>query len=126
MMSEKLDQFARDLLEKTRANKLDWRIMANPMGREEFSVDLEKEYRFHIWWVVSGENRAITLQLWKDQRPVLESVANNWPGISNGEIVQERVKRFRAYSDLFDAVRESVYGGEETMGEVEQLLRRIG
>jgi hypothetical protein len=115
-MSEKLDQFAQDLLEKTRSNKLEWRIMANPMGREEFSVDLDKAYRFHIWLTVSGENRAITLQLWKDQRPVLESVAN----------IQERVKKFRAYSDLFDAVRESVYSGEETIGEVEQLLRKIG
>jgi hypothetical protein len=125
-MSEKLDQFAQDLLEKTRSNKLEWRIMANPMGREEFSVDLDKAYRFHIWLTVSGENRAITLQLWKDQRPVLESVANNWPAMSNGEIIQERVKKFRAYSDLFDAVRESVYSGEETIGEVEQLLRKIG
>jgi hypothetical protein len=46
--------------------------------------------------------------------------------MSNGEIIQERVKKFRAYSDLFDAVRESVYCGEETIGEVEQLLRKIG
>jgi hypothetical protein len=44
---------------------------------------------------------------------------------SGGELDQERVKRFRAYSDLFDAVRESVYGGEETIGEVEELLRKI-
>jgi len=87
---------------------------------------LEKEYSFHIWLAVSGDNRAITLQLWKDGRPVLESFANNWPALSNGEIDQERVKRFRAYRDLFDAVRESVYGGEETIGEVEQLLRKIG
>jgi hypothetical protein len=46
--------------------------------------------------------------------------------VSNGEIDQDRVKRFRGYSDLFDAVRESVYGGEETIDEVEQLLRKIG
>jgi hypothetical protein len=125
-MNERIDQLAQELLDKTRAHKLDWRIMANPLGRDEFSVDLGKGYRFHIWLVVSGENRAITLQLWKDQRPMLESIANNWPEISNGEIIQERVKKFRAYSDLFDAVRESVYGGEETIGEVEQLLRKIG
>jgi hypothetical protein len=125
-MNERIDQLAQELLDKTRAQKLDWRIMANPLGRDEFSVDLGKGYRFHIWLVVSGENRAITLQLWKDERPILESIANNWPEISSGEIVQERVKKFRAYSDLFDAVRESVYGGEETIGEVEQLLRKIG
>jgi hypothetical protein len=125
-MSERLDQLAQELLEKTLARKLDWRIMANPLGRDEFSVDLEKEYSFHIWLVASGDNRAITLQLWKDGRPVLESFANNWPAVSNGEADMKRVKRFRAYSDLFDAVRESVYGGEETLGEVEQLLRRIG
>jgi hypothetical protein len=125
-MNERIDQLAQDLLDKTRAQKLDWRIMANPLGRDEFSVDLEKEYSFHIWLVASGDNRAITLQLWKDGRPILESFANNWPALSNGEVDEERVKRFRAYSDLFDAVRESVYGGEETIGEVQQLLRRIG
>ncbi len=125
-MNERIDQLAQELLEKTRAHKLDWRIMANPLGRDEFSVDLREGYRFHIWSVVSGDNRAITLQLWKDERPVLESIANNWPEISGGEITQARVKRFRAYSDLFDAVRESVYGGEETIHAVEQLLRRIG
>ena len=123
-MTERIDQLARELLEKTRAHKLYWRIMANPLGRDEFSVDLEKEYSFHIWLVASGDNRAITLQLWKYGRPILESFANNWPGI--GEIDHERIKRFRAYSDLFDAVRESVYGGEETIGEVEELLRKIG
>ena len=125
-MNERIDQLAQELLVKTRAQKLDWRIMANPLGRDEFSVDLDKAYRFHIWRVVSGESRAITLQLWKDGRPVLESFANNWPEMSDGEIAQERVKKFRAYSDLFDAVCESVYGGEETIGEVEQLLRKIG
>jgi len=125
-MSDRLDQLAQELLEKTRAQKLFWRIMANPLGRDEFSVDLEKEYSFHIWLVVSGDNRAITLQLWKDERPILESFANNWPAVSNGADGLDRVKRFRAYSDLFDAVRESVYGGEETIEEVEQLLRKIG
>jgi hypothetical protein len=125
-MNERIDQLAQELLEKTRAHKLDWRIMANPLGRDEYSVDLEKGYRFHVWLVVSGENRAITLRLLKDGHPVLESIANNWPEISNEEILQERVKKFRAYSDLFDAVRESVYGGEETIDEVEQLLRKIG
>jgi hypothetical protein len=125
-MSERLDQLAQELLEKTLAKKLYWRIMANPLGRDEFSVDLEKEYSFHIWLLASGDNRAITLQLWKNGRPVLESFANNWPAISNVGTDKERLKRFRLYSDLFDAVRESVYGGEETIGEVEQLLRRIG
>lgn len=125
-MNDKIDELAQDLLDKTRVGKLDWRIMANPLGRDEFSVELGEGYRFHIWLVVSGENRAITLQLWKDQRPVLESIANNWPSASDAESLHEGVKKFRAYSDLFDAVRESVYGGEETLGEVQQLLRRIG
>ena len=125
-MSERLDQLAQELLEKTLAKKLYWRIMANPLGRDEFSVDLEKEYSVHIWLLASGDTRAITLQLWKNGRPVLESFANNWPAISNVGTDKERLKRFRLYSDLFDAVRESVYGGEETIGEVEQLLRRIG
>lgn len=125
-MKEKIDELAQDLLEKTLARKLDWRVMANPLGRDEFSVDLGEGYRFHIWSVASGDNRAITLQLWKDERPVLDSIANNWPSLSGGDDFQQRLTRFRAYSDLFDAVRESVFGGEQTLGEVQQLLRKIG
>jgi len=125
-MNDRIDQLAQDLLVKTRAHKLWWRIMANPLGRDEFSVELGESYSFHIWLITSGENRAITLQLWKDGRPVLESFANNWRAISNGEIDHERLTRFRCYSDLFDAVRESVYGGEDTIGKVAELLRKIG
>jgi hypothetical protein len=122
----RIDELAQELLEKTLEKKLDWRIMANPLGRNEFSVDLGEGFRFHIWLMASGDNRAITLQLWKDERPALESTANNWPTLSGGDDLQERLKRFRLYSDLFDAVRESVYGGERTLGEVQQLLRKIG
>jgi hypothetical protein len=125
-MNEKIDELAKELLDKTRAGKLDWRIMANPLGRDEFSVDLGEGYRFHIWLVVSGENRAITFQLWKDNRPTLESIANNWQVISDVQDFQERAKKFRLYSDLFDAVREGVYGSDETIVEVQQLLKRIG
>jgi hypothetical protein len=125
-MSERIDQLAQELLGKTREHKLLWRIMANPVGRDEFSVDLEKGYSFHIWLAASGDNRAVTLQLWKDGRPVLESSANNWPILSAGDADNYRLNRFRAFSDLFDAVRESVYGGEETIEEVEELLRKIG
>ena len=124
-MSQRIDQLAQELLIKTREEKLDWRIMANPMGRDEFSLDLEQGYRVHIWLIVSGDNRAFTLQLWKDGRPVLESFANNWPALTSSEDVQEKLKRFRTYSDLFDAIRENVYGGEQMLGEVEELLRRI-
>ena len=53
-------------------------------------------------------------------------MVNNYPRAEAVNDVQQLVMRFRLYSDLFDAVRESVYGGEETIGEVEQLLRRIG
>ena len=125
-MNEKLDQFAQELLEKTRANKLEWHPLADPGDPEGFSVVLGRGFSFQIRSVVSGEYRTIALQLWKDQIPSLESMVNNRPRAVAVNDVQQLVKRFRLYSDLFDAVRESVYGGEETMGEVEQLLRRIG
>jgi hypothetical protein len=125
-MNEKLDQFAQELLEKTRANKLDWHPLADPRDPEGFSVVLGQGFSFQIRSVVSGEYRTIALQLWRDQIPRLESMVNNWPKAEAVNDVQQLVKRFRLYSDLFDAVRESVYGGEETIGEVEQLLRRIG
>jgi hypothetical protein len=127
-MSEKIDQWALDLLEKTRESKLDWRIMANPQGRDWFVVDIanDHQFEFHLWSVDSGENREITLRLQKGGRTVFESVANNLPAISELEAFREKVKKFRALSDLFDAVREYVYGKEETAGEVEELLRKIG
>ena len=65
-MNERMDGLAQELLQKTRDGRLDWRIMANPMGRDEFSVDLSPEFRFHIWRVDSSESCAITLQLWQD------------------------------------------------------------
>ncbi|HTW81624.1 MAG TPA: hypothetical protein VME23_18905 [Terracidiphilus sp.] len=125
-MSEKLDQLAQELLEKTRNNKLGWIEVESQSDREEFSVALEKEYSFHIVRVVSGEYRTIALQLWRNQFPRLEATARNWPSVGAGEDMQQVVKKFRLYSDLFDAVRESVYGSDETLGEVEQLLRKIG
>ena len=134
-MSEKLDQFARDLLEKTRAGKLDWKRYLNPAGhgREEYYVgvgDLDgvgDGFFFHVWRRISGDDRTITLQLRpKHQIDAIESVANNWPGLGGGAPLKEAVSRFRLYSDLFDAVRESVYGKEETLGKVEELLRKIG
>jgi hypothetical protein len=127
-MSERIDQWARELLEKTRENKLDWRIMPNPLGRDWFIVDIDDnhQYEFHLWSVESGENREITLRLQKGGRTVLESVANNLPAISGPEAFQEKAKKFRVLSDLFDAVREYVYGKDEMAGEVEQLLRKIG
>jgi hypothetical protein len=125
-MIEKLDQFAQELLGKTRANKLDWKEVESQSDREEFSVALEREYSFHIVRVVSGEYCTIALQLWREQFPRLESTVRNWPSVGAGEEMQQVVTRFRLYSDLFDAVRESVYGGEQTLGEVEQLLRKIG
>jgi len=125
-MNEKLDQFAKELLEKTHANKLVWHPLANPGDPEGFSVDLGEGFSFQIRSVSSGEYRTIALQLWRDQIPRLESMVNNYPRAEAVNDVQQLVMRFRLYSDLFDAVRESVYGGEETIGEVEQLLRRIG
>jgi len=127
-MNEKLDQFARDLLEKTRAGKLDWKRYLNPIGRgEEYSVGVGEGYYFAVRRRTSGDNRSITLQLHtKDQPEALEATANNWPGIADGVPAQDTVTRFRLYSDLFDAVRESVYGKDETLGKVEQLLSKIG
>lgn len=121
-MNERMDGLAQELLQKTRDGRLDWRIMANPTGREEFSVDLSPEFRFHIWRVDSSESCAITLQLWKDGRRILESVADNWPSFVDPGALQAGAYRFRVYSDLFDAIRESVFSGAEFLGEAEKLL----
>src|SRR5271165_3829459 len=110
-MSEKLDQIASDLLEKTRAGKLVWRIHANPYG-DRYFVNIEDGYQFDLFQVVSGDSRAITLRLTHNGFPALESIANNWPGVLGG-VAEQRVARFRLFSDLFDAARESAYGSDE-------------
>ena len=128
-MSDKLDQFARELLEKTRANKLEWRVYRNPggHGREEYLADVGEGYFFQIWRWVSGDNRTISLQLRApDQPTTIDSTVTNWPPLTGYVPAQETVSRFRLYSDLFDEVRESVCGPEETLGKVEELLRKIG
>jgi hypothetical protein len=128
-MSEKLDQFAQELLEKTRAHKLEWRVYRNSAGhgREEYLADVGEGYYFQIWRRVSGDDRTISLQLRApDQPTTIDSTVNNWPRMVGGVPTQEIVSRFRLYSDLFDAVRESVYGPDETLGKVEELLRKIG
>jgi hypothetical protein len=127
-MNEKLDQFARDLLEKTKAGKLDWKRYLNPAshGREEYYVGLGDDFSFNIWRRISGDDRTITLQLRpKDKPGAIESVANNWPSLGGGVPLKESVTRFRLYSDLFDAVRESVYGKDEVLDKVEELLKKI-
>jgi len=122
-MSEKLDRFVPDLLEKTRANKLHWEEHSNPVGGEEYLLpDVGDGYSFRIWRRISGENRKITLRLQHSGRPTLDETVNNWPPLTGPDMVS----RFRLYSDLFDAVRENVYGKDETLEKVEQLLRKIG
>ncbi len=123
-MSEKLDRLVPEILKKTRDGILDWRISANPYGREEYFVNIG-DYKFFLWQIASGDSRSISLRLSHDSEGPLESMANNWPGATGAAPAQPIVVRFRLYSDLFDAVREHVHGSDEALGKVEELLRKI-
>ena len=132
-MIEKLDQFARELVEKTHAKKLNWRRMTDlDSDVEGFTVDLDQNFSFQLRSVVGvGPNHnsdtyhTIALQLWKDHLPMRESVVRNWQSTNTSENMQEMATRFRLYSDLLDVVREGVYDSEGTFVKVEELLRKI-
>ena len=129
-MSEKMDQFASELLDKTRTGSPDWiRIETGDQEEEEYSLDLGEGYRFHVLSTTSGDDRSILLQLYQNQRILDESSARNWLSLVGQKTLMdsERVKRFRLYSDLVDSVRECVPSRkpEKEFGEVEELLRKI-
>ena len=124
-MSERMDQFAAELLLKTQSNKLEWIPVQLDPDEEEFSIDLGEGYRFHALSSRSGEDRDITLQLFHDQRILDEAAVKNWSLRSDPRMDTGYIKRFRLYSDLVDAVRENLPGGEKDFNAVEQLLRKI-
>ena len=132
-MSERLDQFAQELLEKTRTKKLTWRRIENlDSDVEGFVVELTQGFSFQLRSVVaegpkqdSEMYRTISLQLWRDHLTMHETVVRNWQSIKTNESMSEMARRFRLYSDLLNVVRLGVFDNEGTFVEVEELLRKI-
>ena len=125
---EKMDQFASDLLGKTREKKLVWQAKKDlsPEVVGQFFVDLDAEIAFHIRKFKSKGHAQLSLALVrKSATGMIFSDVDNIPSAS-GIISNEQANRFRLYSDLYDAASESTLKIEETLHQAEELLRNIG
>ncbi|MDR3727553.1 MAG: hypothetical protein P4K86_10975 [Terracidiphilus sp.] len=130
-MTDRLDQFADELLQKTRAGKLRW-VFLDGLNRPNpemkgYTVDIGDGVKFVIRRWQTGENVRITLQLLSlPGSDLIRTEVRNWPINLVDENSQEAVRRFRLYSDLFDAAYESSVDIEQEFDKVEELLRKIG
>ena len=153
-MSDKAEELARQLLEKTESGKLVWTFVPEAMSdgdwseSEKFRSDLDDGFSFFISRRVNGDYKALDFELSQPGRVVLSAQSNNFPVIGpktrklleirRGSISpddKERlaepidapiVARFRLFSDLFHAARQSAIGGDQTIEKVQQLLERLG
>jgi hypothetical protein len=131
-MTERMDKFAEELLQKTLAKKLKWTSGTNlraDVAIESYLTQLGDGdgVTFLISRSQSGENIRVSmmLQMHPQSSPVRVEV-RNWPLRHDGSTDEEAVRRFRLYSDLFDAARESTFDVDDEFGKVEELLRKIG
>lgn len=146
-MSNKAEELARQLLEKTNGGKLTWTYIPEgpPAGDwsefEKFRADLEDGFSFFISRLANGDDKIVELELSQPGRIVLSERASNFPlvGPKTRQLLEIRrnyrpdeplemplVARFRLFSDLFYAARKSALHGDQTIERVQQLLERLG
>jgi hypothetical protein len=136
-MTSKAEQLAQQLLEKTEAGKLLWNIVPDAgtvdylAETKSYRTDLEDGYSFSIGRLAKGDNKVLTLSLSEPGRVVLSAQADNFTIHSRatagmGSPPDEKVSRFRLFSDLFRAAQRSSVGGDQTIEKVQQLLERLG
>jgi hypothetical protein len=151
-MSDKAEELAKQLLEKTESGKLQWSSVSASTG-EIYRADLEGEFSFSIKRVTDGDSKILALELTGPEGVVLSAGADNLPSSMNATVAAvfgsakalatggalgaiaaapglvtsfPIVRRFRLFSDLFYAARRSAAGGENTIEKVQQLLERLG
>lgn len=153
-MSDKAEELARQLLEKTESGKLLWTFVPEPMSggdwleSEKFRTDLDDGFSFFISRRVNGDNKTLDFELSQPGRVVLSAQSrNNVPiGPTTRKLLEIRrgfispddkeklaepidapiLARFRLFSDLFHAARKSATDGDQTIEKVQQLLERLG
>ncbi len=153
-MSDKAEELARQLLEKTESGKLLWTFVpeAMPDGdwleSEKFRTNLDDVFSFFISRRVNGDNKTLDFELSQPGRVVLSAQARNnvpigpvtrklleirrgFTSLDDKERLAEPidapvVARFRLFSDLFHAARKNAMGGDQTIEKVQQLLERLG
>ncbi len=142
-MSVKAEEFATQLLEKTRDGKLKWYFVADPES-EVYKSDAEGGISFCIKRLAQGDNKTIIFELTEVGRVALSDSVSNFPvsdelrkAIDKAQVLMERlglgekayddfrIRRFRLYSDLFYAARESADGGDQAIEKAQQFLARL-
>jgi hypothetical protein len=129
-MSDKADELAQQLLEKTIGGKLEW-FPAGDKQFDAFRVDIGDGFAFYIERAVTGnDDKVISLELKKDGNIVLTDQVDNLirsrAAALMGGPPEVKIAKFRLFSDLFLAARESAMGGDRTIEQVQQLLERLG
>jgi hypothetical protein len=143
-MSEKAEEFARELLEKTKDGKLKWQTIA-AANSETFEANADDGISFHIMRNARGDDKILTFELTELGRVVLRDTESNFGYATDSDLLREqamgfmlnkrggqpsqpydsRISRFRLYSDLFHAAREVAEGGNQAIEKAQEFLRRL-
>ena len=149
-MSDRAEELAKQLLDKTERGKLSWRFVpaaatdGNWLDTEEYQTDLEGGFSSSIRRNANGDNKILAFELTQSGRVVLSAQADNFPPIppKTRELLEIRrsfispdekeqfaaplLARFRLFSDLFRAARENAVVKDQTIEKVQQLLAGLG
>lgn len=144
-MSEKAEQFARQLLTNTENGNLKWKIVPDPEA-EIYRYDAAEGLSFSILRKSFGDDKFLTFELKEHGRSVLTDSESNVPMSSEFREVLEKgraivgrldpsllstpvdafkIKRFRLYSDLFYAARDTAEGRDQAIEKAEQFFKRL-
>lgn len=144
-MSEKAEEFAARLLESTQAGKLKWSAIPDPEA-ESYKYEADNGISFSIKRVARGDDKTVTFELAESGRVVLVDSESNMDYVANSALVREQalsfmlsrrsesqpsaandpqIKRFRLYSDLFFAARETTEGQDQAIEKAQQFLSRL-
>jgi hypothetical protein len=153
-MSDKAEEFAKQLLEKTDSGKLQWSALWEGPS-ENYRADLGDGYSFSIKRVADGDNKVLSFWLTGPEGIVLSATADNLPatlnaigkgalignafvpviGLAVGAIAGHSAgsaldfaatSRFQLFSDLFYAARKNASQEIHAMEKVQELLERLG
>jgi hypothetical protein len=130
-MSDKAEEFAKQLLEKTENGKLRWQFVAGDLS-ENYRTDLEDGFSFWIKRKTDGDNKVITFTLTQPEGTVLSKVVDNILAVGQVKALEgfgisafPKVNQFRLFSNLFHAARKSAVVENGTLQKVQQLLERL-
>jgi hypothetical protein len=150
-MSDKAEEFAKQLLEKTDSGKLQWSAFWEGPS-ENYRADLGDGYSFSIKRVADGDNKVLSFWLTGPEGIVLSATADNLPStlsaigksafagsavFPSGSIplralmVENSLEftatsRFRLFSDLFYTARKNASKEVQAVEKVQELLARLG